>query len=95
MLQVIDKELPEAIFEPLKRGTGHERHPGLGLGLYDVRENGKCHGGTAEARSDDRNAVLHGAPSAHSRRRTAPGPRTPASKLAWLGRSTRTRLDGA
>ncbi|HLW12300.1 MAG TPA: ATP-binding protein, partial [Casimicrobiaceae bacterium] len=32
--------------------------PGMGLGLYIVREVAKVHGGTAEARSDDRETVF-------------------------------------
>jgi len=40
------------LFEPLKRGAANERHSGMGLGLYIVREIAKGHGGTAEARSD-------------------------------------------
>ena len=33
-------------------------HRGLGLGLYIVRDIAKGHGGTAEARSDDRETVF-------------------------------------
>ena len=33
-------------------------HPGMGLGLYIVREIAKGHGGTAEARSDVRETVF-------------------------------------
>jgi signal transduction histidine kinase len=46
------------LFEPLKRGTANGRHPGMGLGLYIVREIAKGHGGAAEARSDDRETVF-------------------------------------
>lgn len=46
-------------FEPLKRGRAGGRHPGgLGLGLYIVREIARSHGGTVEARSDDRETVF-------------------------------------
>jgi signal transduction histidine kinase len=54
----IDGETLARLFEPLKRGTANERHPGMGLGLYIVREIAKGHGGTAEARSDDRETVF-------------------------------------
>jgi signal transduction histidine kinase len=43
---------------PLKRGAANTPHPGLGLGLYIVREIAKGHGGTAEARSDATRTVL-------------------------------------
>ena len=46
------------LFEPLRRGDANERHPGLGLGLYIVREIAKGHGGTAEARSDVHGTVF-------------------------------------
>ena len=54
----IDGETLAQLFEPLQRGTANERHPGMGLGLYIVREIAKGHGGTAEARSDDRETVF-------------------------------------
>ena len=54
----IDSETLGQIFEPLKRGTATEQHPGLGLGLYIVREIAKGHGGTAEAQSDDRETLF-------------------------------------
>jgi len=47
----IDAKTLAELFDPLKRGTAHERHPGMGLGLYIVREIAEGHGGTAEARS--------------------------------------------
>ena len=54
----IDRDTLIQLFEPLKRGIASERHPGMGLGLYIVREIAKGHGGTAEARSDDRETVF-------------------------------------
>jgi signal transduction histidine kinase len=55
---VIERETLAQLFEPLKRGTTNERHSGMGLGLYIVREIAKGHGGTAEARSDDHETVF-------------------------------------
>jgi signal transduction histidine kinase len=46
------------MFEPLKRGIVDADQPGLGLGLYIVREVARAHGGTAEARSDAKNTVF-------------------------------------
>lgn len=54
----IDAATLMQLFEPLKRGNASQRHPGLGLGLYIVREIAKGHGGTAEVRSDDRETVF-------------------------------------
>jgi signal transduction histidine kinase len=54
----IDGETLMQLFEPLKRGAANGRHPGMGLGLYIVREIAKAHGGAAEARSDDRETVF-------------------------------------
>lgn len=54
----IDAAVLMQMFEPLKRGTGNTGHAGLGLGLYIVREIAKGHGGTVEARSDDRGTVF-------------------------------------
>jgi signal transduction histidine kinase len=54
----IDGETLIQLFEPLKRGANNERHPGMGLGLYIVREIAKAHGGTVEARSDDRETLF-------------------------------------
>lgn len=55
---VIGAESLAQLFEPLKRGAMSEHHGGLGLGLYIVREIAKGHGGTAEARSDERATVF-------------------------------------
>jgi signal transduction histidine kinase len=54
----IDREILLQLFEPLKRGTVNGRHPGLGLGLYIVREIAKGHGGVAEVRSDDNETIF-------------------------------------
>jgi signal transduction histidine kinase len=54
----IDAATLAQLFEPLKRGTGNERHPGLGLGLYIVREIAKGHGGIAQARSDEKETLF-------------------------------------
>lgn len=54
----IDAETLMQLFEPLKRGEADGRPPGMGLGLYIVREIAKGHGGVAEARSDDRETVF-------------------------------------
>jgi signal transduction histidine kinase len=54
----IDSDTLTQLFEPLKRGVGNDQHPGMGLGLYIVREIAKGHGGTAEARSDERETVF-------------------------------------
>jgi signal transduction histidine kinase len=54
----IDSDTLHQLFEPLKQGITTERHSGMGLGLYIVREIAKGHGGTIEARSDDRETVF-------------------------------------
>ena len=54
----IDGETLVQLFEPLQRGAANERHLGMGLGLYIVREIAKAHGGTVEARSDDRETIF-------------------------------------
>ena len=54
----ISTNLLSELFEPLKRGNIDGPHPGLGLGLYIVREIAHGHGGTVEARSDDRETVF-------------------------------------
>jgi len=54
----IDGETLIQLFEPLQRGVANKRHPGMGLGLYIVREIAKAHGGTVEARSDDRETIF-------------------------------------
>jgi signal transduction histidine kinase len=49
--------IPDAIlaqiFEPLHRGPQAAAQPGLGLGLYIVREIARAHGGTVDACSTD------------------------------------------
>jgi signal transduction histidine kinase len=54
----IDPATLSQIFDPLKRGMGSAEQPGLGLGLYIVREVAKAHGGSAEARSDANETVF-------------------------------------
>jgi signal transduction histidine kinase len=54
----IDPTTLSQIFEPLKRGMHGSDHPGLGLGLYIVREVAKAHGGSAEVRSDANDTVF-------------------------------------
>jgi len=54
----VDSETLNQLFEPLKRGAATERHHGLGLGLYIVREIAKGHGGSVEARCDGRETVF-------------------------------------
>ncbi len=46
------------IFEPLSRGENSTTQPGLGLGLYIVREIARAHGGSIEARSADGTTVF-------------------------------------
>jgi signal transduction histidine kinase len=50
----IDQGTLAQIFEPLKRGTGHDHTNdfGLGLGLYIASEIAKAHGGRVEVTSD-------------------------------------------
>ena len=54
----LDGETLMQLFEPLKRGTANGQHSGMGLGLYIVREIAKGHGGSVEARCDDRGTVF-------------------------------------
>ena len=54
----IDPPTLSEIFDPLKRGMASPEQPGLGLGLYIVREVAKAHGGSAEARSDATETVF-------------------------------------
>ena len=46
------------IFEPLSGGENSTTQPGLGLGLYIVREIVRAHGGSVEARSADGTTVF-------------------------------------
>ena len=58
----IAKEVLDQIFDPLKRGLGQgnsdDSGPGLGLGLYIVREIAKAHGGSVTVRSDNEETVF-------------------------------------
>jgi signal transduction histidine kinase len=54
----IDAPTLAQLFEPLSRGPASTRHPGLGLGLYIVREIAKAHGGIAEGRSEGQETVF-------------------------------------
>jgi signal transduction histidine kinase len=54
----IERETLVQLFEPLKRGTANERHPGMGLGLFIVSEIAKGHGGTTDVRSDERETIF-------------------------------------
>lgn len=58
----IEPSVLERIFDPLKRGPGHENTSSadgsLGLGLYIAREIAKAHGGEIEARSDSTETVF-------------------------------------
>jgi len=56
--RAISAETLIELFEPLARGMPNEQHPGMGLGLYIVREIAKGHGGTAGVRSDARETVF-------------------------------------
>ena len=55
---LIDPATLSQIFEPLRRGMARDDQPGLGLGLYIVREVANAHGGTVEARSDAKDTVF-------------------------------------
>jgi len=58
----VERSVLEKIFDPLKRGPGHESRSSadgsLGLGLYIAREIAKAHGGDIEARSDSTETVF-------------------------------------
>lgn len=57
----IERSTLDQIFDPLKRGPGHEKMKddgSLGLGLYIVREIAKAHGGEIEVRSDNTETVF-------------------------------------
>lgn len=58
----IDKEILDQIFDPLKRGLGQRNvlddEPGLGLGLYIVREIAHAHGGEVNVQSDNAETVF-------------------------------------
>ena len=66
----IDQGALAQIFEPLKRGIGHEHtnDSGLGLGLYIASEIAKAHGGGIEATSDPSSTIF----SVHLPRQRAP-----------------------
>jgi signal transduction histidine kinase len=59
---VIEKEILNQIFDPLKRGLGQgdrdDSGAGLGLGLYIVREVARAHGGEVTVRSDNGETVF-------------------------------------
>jgi signal transduction histidine kinase len=58
----IEKENLDHIFDPLRRGLGQDNSddngPGLGLGLYIVREIAQAHGGEVNVRSDHGETVF-------------------------------------
>ena len=58
----IEKETLDQIFDPLKRGLGQgkgdDSEPGLGLGLYIVREIAQAHGGEVNVQSDNAETVF-------------------------------------
>ena len=71
----IDQGTLAPIFEPLKRGTGHDHTNdfGLGLGLYIASEIAKAHGGTVEAMSEASSTTF----TAHLPRRSATNVESP------------------
>jgi signal transduction histidine kinase len=58
----IEQENLDHIFDPLRRGLGHNKSDdsgaGLGLGLYIVREIARAHGGEVDVRSDPKETVF-------------------------------------
>jgi signal transduction histidine kinase len=66
----VDQGTLARIFEPLKRGIGHDHTNdfGLGLGLYIASEITKAHGGRVEATSDASSTIF----TVHLPRQSAP-----------------------
>lgn len=76
--RVIDPATAECLFDPLKRGASRDtdaNQPGLGLGLYIVREITRAHGGKVVLHSNTERTVI----SVNLPRIAAPTPAIPAS----------------